>query len=139
LAAVQLPPAVWAGDLTPGWTGAQALTWLHRPPLGSPPAQIAEGVERREGVTAEVAGTPYRGQPRGPDPSALRQAVDTLLSRARVPGLRHVRDQERFWERPRRRDGRREATGQLEWDVQVTVSLDQEAVAAAGRQRSWRV
>jgi hypothetical protein len=179
LAAVQLPPAVWAGDLTPGWTGAQALTWLHRPPLGSPPAQIAEGVERREGVTAEVAGKPYRGlerrvgmrscpraqagerglrarlakaqaavtalktrgrgQPRGPDPSALRQAVDTLLSRARVPGLRHVRDQERFWERPRRRDGRREATGQLEWDVQVTVSLDQEAGAAAGRQRGWRV
>ena len=65
-----------------------------------------------------------RGPQRGPDPSALRPAVDTILSRYRVQGLLHVRYQERFWERPRRRDGRREATVPLEWDVQVTVSLD---------------
>jgi transposase len=168
-----------AGYLTPVWTGEHALTVMHRQPLGSPPEQIAEGFERLEGVTAAVAGKPYRwlerrlvirscqlaqagerglrarlakaqaavtalhtrgrGQQRCPDPSALRQAVDTLLSHYRVQGLLHVRDQERFWERPLRRYGRREATVQLEWDVQVTVSLDQEAVAAAVRQLGWRV
>jgi len=179
LAEVQLPPAVLAGYLTPVWTGEHALTLIHRQPLGSPPEQIAEGFERLECVTAEVAGKPYRwlerrlvirscqlaqarerglrarlanaqaavtalntrgrGQQRCPDPSALRQAVDTILSRYRVQGLLHVRYQERFWERPLRRYGRREATVQLEWDVQVTVSLDQEAVAAAVRQLGWRV
>jgi transposase len=38
-----------------------------------------------------------------------------------------------------RRNGRRAATGRLEWDVQVMVSLDPEAVAAAVRQWGWRV
>jgi len=38
-----------------------------------------------------------------------------------------------------RRYGDRDATVRLEWDVQVTVSLDQEAVAAAVRQLGWRV
>ena len=38
-----------------------------------------------------------------------------------------------------RRYGGRNATVRLEWDVQVTVSLDQEAVAAAVRQLGWRV
>ena len=56
-----------------------------------------------------------------------------------MPGLLHVRYQERFGERPRRRDGGREATVRLEWDAQVTVGLDQEAVAAVGRQLGWRV
>ena len=42
-------------------------------------------------------------------------------------------------EGPRRRDGRRAATMRLAWDAQVTVHLDQEAVAAAVRQLGWRV
>jgi len=178
-AAVQRPPAVLAGDLTPGWTGEPALPVRPRQPPGRPPEQIAAGFERRESVTAAVAGKPYRwlerrlvmrscqlaqagerglrarlanaqaavtalqtrgrGPRRGPDPRALRQAVDTSLSRDRVPGRRHVRYQARFWERPRRRDGRREAPVRLAWDVQGTVSLDQEAVAAAVRPRGWRV
>src|SRR5262245_41052724 len=80
-----------------------------------------------------------RGQRRCPDPSALRQAVDTILTRYRVQGLLHVRYKEQWWERPLRRYGRRDTTVRLEWDVQVAVSLDQEALAAAVRQLGWRV
>jgi transposase len=80
-----------------------------------------------------------RGQRRCTDPRALREAVDAVLARFRVQGLLHVRYKERFRERPMRRYSRREATVQLEWDGQVTVSLDQEAVAAAVRQLGWRV
>jgi hypothetical protein len=65
--------------------------------------------------------------------------VDALLTRYRVHGLLHVRYTERFWERPLQRYGGRDTTGRLEWDGQVTVSLNQEAVAAAVRQLGWRV
>ena len=175
----QLPPALLADDLTPVWAGEQALRLLPRPQPAGPPELIAEGFERLEPVTAEIAGKPHRwlerrllmrsvqraqaaergrrarlanaqaavtalnerrrGQRRCPDPRALREAVDAILARDRVQGLRHVRYQERFWERPRRRDGDRDATVRLAWDGQVTVSLDQEAVAMAVRQLGWRV
>src|SRR5215475_12421944 len=75
-----------------------------------------------------------RGRRRWADPRALREAVDTILTRYRVHGLLHVRSTERFCERPLRRSGGRDATVRLEWDGQVTVSLDQEALAAAVRQ-----
>jgi transposase len=80
-----------------------------------------------------------RGQRRCSDPSALRVAVDTILARYRVQGLLHVWYQEQWWERSLRHYGRRAATVRMEWDVQVTVSLDEEAVAAAVRQLGWRV
>ena len=51
----------------------------------------------------------------------------------------HVRYTDRFWERPLRRSGDRDATVRLEWEGQVTVSVDQEAVATAVRQLGWRV
>jgi transposase len=175
----QLPPAILANYLAPVWTGAQAVTVIHRPQPGSAPELIAEGFERQEPVTAEVAGQPYhwlerrlvirsvqlaqagerglrarlakaqaevtvlherrRGRRRYPGPSALREAVDTILTRYRVHGLLHVWYKEQFWERPRRRYGGRDATMRLEWDGQVSVSLDQAAVAAAVRQLGWRV
>src|SRR5882724_644421 len=59
LSEIQLPPAVLGGDLAPVWRGEHALTLLHRPQPGGPSALIAEGFERREPVTAEVAGKPY--------------------------------------------------------------------------------
>jgi transposase len=65
--------------------------------------------------------------------------VDTILARYRVQGLLHVRYTDRYWERPLRRYGGRAPTVRLEWDGQVTVSLDQEAVAAAVRHLGWRV
>jgi transposase len=80
----------------------------------------------------------HRGQRRSPDPSALRGAVDTILARDRVHGLLHVHSQEQWWEGPRRRDGGRAATVQMEWAVPVTVSLHEEARAAAVRQLGWR-
>jgi transposase len=174
-----LPPAILADYLAPVWTGAQAVTVIHRPQPGGSPELIAEGFERQEPVTAEVAGQPYhwlerrvvirsvqlahagerglrarlakaqaevtalntrrRGRRRYAGPSALREAVDTILTRYRVHGLLHVWSQEQLWERPRRRYGGRNATVRLEWDGQVSVSLDQEAVAAAVRQLGWRV
>jgi transposase len=174
-----LPPAVLADYLAPVWAEEQTLTVMHRAPPGGPSKLIAEGFERLEPVTAEVAGQSYswrerrlvirsyqlaqaaerglhgrlakaqaeimalnthgRGRRRCADPSALREAVDTILARYRVQGLLRVRYKERFWERPLRRDGHRNTTVRLEWDVQVRVSLDQEAVAAAVRPLGWRV
>lgn len=56
-----LPPVVLADDLAPVWTGAQAVTVIQRPQPGGSPELIAEGFERQEPVTAEVAGQPYLG------------------------------------------------------------------------------
>jgi transposase len=179
LAERQLLPTVLAGYLAPVWTGEQALTRIRRPQQDGTPELIAEGFERLEPVTAEVAGQLHRwlerrlvirscqlaqagerglrarlakaqaavtalnqhgrGQRRCPDPSVLREAVAAILARYRVQGLLHIRYKEQLWQRPLRRYGLRAATVQLEWDVQVTVSLDQEAVAAAVRQLGWRV
>jgi transposase len=179
LSATQLPSAVLADYLAPVWTGEQPLRLLHRTPPGGPPERIAEGFERLEPVTAEVAGHREcwqerrlvirscqlaqagerglrgrlakaqaeitalnrrgRGRRRWSAPPALREAVDAILTRYRAQGLLHVRYTERFWERPRPRDGGRDITVRLEWEGHVTVSLDQEAVAAAVRQLGWRV
>jgi transposase len=168
-----------AGYLAPVWTGAQAVSLIHHRQLDGTRELIAEGFERLEPVTAEVAGklhrwrerrlvirscqlaqagerglrarlakaqaeitalnTRGRGQRRCADPSALREAVEAILARYRVHGLLHVRYKEQLWEQPLRRYGGRAATVRLEWDVQVAVSLDQEAVAAAVRQLGWRV
>jgi hypothetical protein len=62
-----------------------------------------------------------------------------MLDRYRVQGLLHIRYKEQLWQPPMRCYGLRAASAQLEWDVQVTVSFDQEAMAAVVRQLSWRV
>jgi transposase len=174
-----LPPAVLADYLAPVWAEEQALTVIHRSQPGGTSKLIAEGFERLEPVTGEVAGQPHRwlerrlvirscqlaqagerglrarlakahaavaalnerrrGRRRCSDPSALREAVDTILAHYRVQGLLHVWYKEQLWERPLRRYGRRDTTARLEWDVHVTASLAQEAVAAAVRQLGWRV
>lgn len=179
MSASQLPPVLVANYLAPVWTGAQAVTVIHRPQPGSSPALIAAGFERQEAVTAEVAGPPYHGLERrlvirsvqraqagergrrarlakaqaagtalherrrgrrwDPGPSALREAVDTRLTRSRVHGLRYVWSTAQGWERPRRRDGGRAATMRRQGAGQVSVRLDQTAVAAAVRQLGWRV
>lgn len=175
----QLPPVLLAGYLAPVWTGEQAVSLIHRRQPDGTRELIAEGFERLEPMTAEVAeqlhswrerrlvirscqlaqagerglrarlakaqaeitalNTRGRGQRRCADPSALREAVEAILARYRVHGLLHVRYKEQLWEQPLRRYGGRAATMRLEWDVQVTVSLDQEAVTAAVRQLGWRV
>jgi len=110
-----VPPALLASYLAPVWTEEQALTLIHRAQPGGTSKLIAEGFERLEPVTAEVAGQRYhwlerrlvirsfqlaqaaerglrarlakaqaavtalntrgRGQRRGADPGALREAV----------------------------------------------------------------
>jgi transposase len=175
----QLPPTVLAGYLAPVWTGEQGLTKVHRSQQDGLPELIAEGFERLEPVTAEVAGMRHcwlerrlvirscqlaqagerglrarlakaqaavtalnerrRGRRRCADPSVLREAVDAILARYRVQDLLHVRYKEQWWEQPLRRYGGRDATIRLEWDVQVTVSLDEDKVDAAMRQLGWRV
>jgi transposase len=54
-----LPPAVLADYLASVWAEEQILTVIHRAPPGGPSQLIAEGFERLEPVTAEVAGQPY--------------------------------------------------------------------------------
>jgi transposase len=174
-----VPPAVLASYLAPVWTEEQTLTLIHRAQPGGTSKLIAEGFERLEPVTAEVAGHRYswlerrlvirscqlaqaaerglrgrlakaqaavialntrgRSQRQGADPSVLRDAVEAILARYRVHGLLHIRYKEQWWEHPVRRYGGRDATVRLEWDVQMTVSLNEEAVAAAVRQLGWRV
>jgi transposase len=174
-----VPPAVLASYLAPVWTEEQTLTLIHRAQPGGTSKLIAEGFERLEPVTAEVAGHRYswlerrlvirscqlaqaaerglrgrlakaqaavialntrgRSQRQGADPSVLRDAVEAILARYRVHGLLHIRYKEQWWEHPVRRYGGRDATVRLEWDVQMTVSLNEEAVAAAVRQWGWRV
>jgi hypothetical protein len=80
-----------------------------------------------------------RGRRRGADPRALRAAVDAILTRDRVHGLRHVRSTDRCRERPLQRAGGRGPTVRLEGAGHVAVSLDQEALAAAVRQLGWHV
>ena len=55
----QLPPVVLAGYLAPVWTGEQALSLIHRQQQDGTRERIAEGFERSEPMTAEVAGKPY--------------------------------------------------------------------------------
>jgi transposase len=55
----QLPPTILADYLAPVWVGEQALTVIHRAPPGGTSKLIAEGFERLESVTAEVAGQPH--------------------------------------------------------------------------------
>jgi transposase len=110
--------------------------------LVSRSCQLAHAGERgRRGRLAQAQAaitalnTRGRGRRRWGDPRARREAVDAILTRYRVHGLLHVRYTERFWER----HGGRDTTVRREWDGQVTVSLDQEAVAAAVCQLGWRV
>jgi transposase len=123
----------------------QPYSWRERRVV-SRSYQRAQAVER--GLPGRLAkaqaeimalNTHGRGRRRCADPSARREAVETLLARYRVQGLLHVRYQARFWARPRRRDGHRHTTVGLAWDVQGRVRLAQEAVAAAVRQWGWRV
>jgi transposase len=123
----------------------QPYHWLERR-LVIRSVQLAQAGER--GLRARLAKAQAevtalnerrRGRRRYPGPSALREAVDTILTRYRVHGLLHVWYKEQCWERPRRRYGGRDVTMRLEWDGQVSVSLDQAAVAAAVRQLGWRV
>jgi hypothetical protein len=64
--------------------------------------------------------------------------VAASLRRYRGEGLLDVRDAERVPERPVRRYGDRPARVWIEWDVQVSLRGDREAVAAAGRRLGWR-
>jgi len=53
---IQLPPESLVSYLAPVWAGDQALTPIYRQREGSPQELIAEGFERREPLTAQVAG-----------------------------------------------------------------------------------
>jgi transposase len=64
LSETQLPSALLAEYLTPVGTGEQPLSLIHRTQPGGPPELIAEGFERVESVTAEVAGHQYHWRER---------------------------------------------------------------------------
>ena len=56
LSEIQLPPESLVSYPAPVWAGDQALTPIYRQREGSPQELIAEGFERREPLTAQVAG-----------------------------------------------------------------------------------
>jgi transposase len=64
LSETPLPPVVLADDLAPVWAEEQVLTVRPRAPPGGPSPLSAEGVERWEPVTAEVAGQAVRWRER---------------------------------------------------------------------------
>jgi hypothetical protein len=57
LSEIQVPLTALASSLEPVWTEEQALRLIHHAPPEGPSALLAEGFERWELVTAEVAGT----------------------------------------------------------------------------------
>ena len=89
-----------------GWEAAELAGAAPGEPRGPELAQAGERGLRARLANAQAAVTALnarrRGQRRGPDPPALREAVDAMRARYRVQDLRHVRYTERFWERPRR-------------------------------------
>jgi transposase len=179
LSEIQLPSEGLRRYLAPVGAAEQALTPIHREAVGSHPELIAEGFERREPLTAVVAGETIcwterrlvirsvqlaqagerglrarlakaqaavgalnerrRGKRRLTQLPALREAVDAMLVRYQVQGLLQVRYAESVGERPLRRYGSRPATMQVERDLRVSASVDQEAVATAVRRLGWRV
>jgi hypothetical protein len=87
VSASPLPPARLAHALAPVWTGAPAVTVIHRPQPGRAPERSAAGCERPAAVTAEGAGPPYHGRERRLGSRAVQ------LAHARERGLRARRAQ----------------------------------------------
>jgi hypothetical protein len=122
----------------------EVVTWTERRRVvrSRPRGRAGEAARRARRATAPTAVAARndrgRGTPRVTAPPAVQAAVEAILTRYRVQGLRAVHDTDQVQERPRRRDGRRPPTGRLERDVQVTAGVDRHAVAGAMRQLGWR-
>jgi transposase len=179
LSEIQLPPEILASSLAPVWAGDQALTPSYRQREGGPQELIAEGFERREPLTAQVAGAtlPWterrlvirsrqlaraaaaarrarlakaqaavaalnerrRGKRRLFHVPALQEAVEAILARYQVQGLRRMSDEAQVRQRPVRRDGQRPATRRVEQDIRVAASVDEVAGEERVRRLGWRV
>jgi len=90
---------------------------------------------------AAIASLNNRGRGKRPvtELSALQEAVAATMARYHVQGLLQVRYEDQVHQRPVRRYGDRPAMVRVERDLQVTASVDQEAMAVAVRQLGWRV
>ncbi len=179
LSEVQMPPAVLAAYLAPGWAGAPAWTPITQVQRKGQREGVAEGFARWEPRTAVVAGESIRGtarqlvirsHPLAPageralrarltkaqaavaalndrrrgkrrrtELSALPEEGAAIVARYHVQGLLQLPYEAQAHQRPVRRYGDRPATVRLEQDLQVTASVEPEAVAAAVRQLGWRV
>jgi transposase len=80
-----------------------------------------------------------RGKRRLTDLSAVQEEVAAIAARYHVQGLLQMRYAAQAHPRPVRRYGDRPATVRVEQDLQVTASVQSEAVAAAVHQSGWRV
>jgi transposase len=80
-----------------------------------------------------------RGKRRCTERPVLQEAVAAILTRYRVQGLLAVHYTERMREPPRRRDGNRPATVQVERDLGVKAVVDRQAVVTAITRLGWRV
>jgi transposase len=80
-----------------------------------------------------------RGKRRFTERPVRQEAVEAILTRYRVQGWLAVHDTERGREHPRRRDGNRPATVQVERDLGVKAVVDRQAVVTAITRLGWRV
>jgi transposase len=80
-----------------------------------------------------------RGKRRLTELSALQEEGAAIVARYHVQGLLQMRYEAQAHQRPVRHYGDRPSTVRVEHNLQVTVSVEQEAVAAAVRQLGWRV
>jgi hypothetical protein len=80
-----------------------------------------------------------RGKRRFTERPVRQDAVEAILTRYRVQGWLAGHDTERGREHPRRRDGNRPATVQVERDLGVKAVVDRQAVVTAITRLGWRV
>ena len=129
----------------PGGDPAEPLTWPERRLVVRSLRQAEAGAaalqERLTKAQAAILALNERrrGKPRPRDLPSLHQAVDAIVARFKVADLLQVTSHEQIQERPLRRYRDRPAGQQLDREVSVSVTIDQEAVALAERRLGWRV
>jgi transposase len=129
----------------PAGDPAEPLTWTERRLVVRSLRQAEAGAaalqERLTKAQAAILALNERrrGKPRPRDLPSLHQAVAAIVTRFKVPDLLHVTAHEQLQERPLRRYRDRPAGQQLDREVSVSVTIDQEAVALAERRLGWRV
>jgi hypothetical protein len=157
LSALQVPAALVDAYLAPIWAGEQDIIPVYRHRTPGQVAQMAEGYEVQEPLTAVVAGeqctwierrlvirslaqaqtaradlqTRRQGKPRCPELPAVREAAEAILARYRVEGWLRLHYAAHVYERPVRRYGAQPATVRVEREGRVNAEVDQAAVTAA--------
>jgi transposase len=119
------------------WTERRLVIRSHQLAQAGEPGLCARLAQAQAAIVA--LNDRRQGKRRVTELPALQEAVAALVARSHVQGLVQVRSAAHGRQRPVRRYGSRSATVRQERDMRVTASVDQGAVAAAGRRLGWRV